>query len=173
MIGRTHRIVLAMTSAAALLSGCGPQRVEEAYAPRQERQELAASMEALNLAGGDYAEQWLMAADRAAEQAQAVEVPYRERFVLDPMEPQARVLDLRIDDRGSYRFSAEATTGSYLFMELYRLQGEGYRAVAGRSPDTAEIVVAVRRSGEYRLVVQPEPLRGGEIVLTIERLEAG
>ncbi|MFW5844287.1 MAG: hypothetical protein ACOCW6_10200, partial [Spirochaetota bacterium] len=101
--------------------------------------------------------------------AETATLPYAETYTFDPMIPEARVLDLTLNERGAYAFSLEAVTGGYVFMDLYRRNREEFVLAATRDPEIPEIVLDLRRRGEYRLVLQPEPLRGGMVRLRIER----
>lgn len=130
-------------------------------------------METLDIGSTEYGRQWTTAVDEAWEFPEIVRLPYTETFILDPLVPAARVVEVSITEPGKYRFAAEAGSDTYLFMELYRLRREEFRLEASRATDAAEIVVDVRRSGDYRLVLHPEPLRGGRIQLRIEAIEEG
>ena len=130
-------------------------------------------METLAPANTEYGLRWSSAVEEAWEFPDIVRLPYDDSFILDPMFPGARVVEVSITEPGEYRFAAESASNTYLFMELYRLRREEFRLEASRSVETPEIVVDVRRSGDYRLVLQPEPLRGGRIRLRIEPTEGG
>jgi hypothetical protein len=153
--------------------GCRPHRVDDAYAPRNERQELIEALESLDVRGTDYGESWSGAVEEALAYPETATLPYAESYTFDPMIPEARILDLTLDERGPYVFSLEAATGGYVFMDLYRRNQEEFVLAATRDSENPEIVVDVRRRGEYRLVLQPEPLRGGMVRLRIERRGEG
>ncbi len=159
--------------AVLLILGCQPHHVDEAYEPRGERRDLVDALESLELDDTDYGRLWLEAVDVAGSYPEMEQLPYSSSHVFDPMAPEARTLDLRLEEDGSYLFSVNPETGGYVFLDLYRRKGEELVHAATRAEDAPEIVVDLRRAGDYRLVVQPEPLRGGRIELRIERRGGG
>ncbi|MFP4429752.1 MAG: hypothetical protein ACLFPV_00705 [Spirochaetaceae bacterium] len=165
----TARLSALLFFAGVLALGCRPHRVDVAYAPREERLELIEALGALGVRDTDYGERWSEAVEEAGSYAETATLPYAETYTFDPMIPEARVLDLTLNERGAYAFSLEAVTGGYVFMDLYRRNREEFVLAATRDPEIPEIVLDLRRRGEYRLVLQPEPLRGGMVRLRIER----
>ena len=156
-----------------IVLGCQPHRVDEAYEPRTERRDLTDAMARLSLDDTEYGRLWLDSVEVAGVYQEIEELPYASSLVFDPMVPEARVLDLRLEEDGAYLFSVDAETGGYFFMDLYRKSRGELVHVATRAEDTPEIVLDLRRAGDYRLVVQPEPLRGGRIELRVERRGEG
>ena len=156
-----------------IVLGCQPHRVDEAYEPRTERRDLTDAMATLSLDDTEYGRLWLDSVEVAGVYQEIEELPYASSLVFDPMVPEARVLDLRLEEDGTYVFSVDAETGGYFFMDLYRKSRGELVHVATRAEDTPEIVLDLRRAGDYRLVVQPEPLRGGRIELRVERRGEG
>lgn len=171
--GLFGRLLVGILVVGALLVGCQPHRVDDSYAPREERQDLIAALEALEVQGTDYGRQWSGAVESAGVSPETAALPYAETYIFDPIIPEARVLDVTLEEPGSYTFFLEADTGGYVFMDLYRRDQEELVPAATRDPETPEIVIDLRRPGEYRLVLQPEPLRGGRVRLRIERREEG
>lgn len=171
--GIRRTVVAALVFGIILLSACSPHRIDESYAPRQERQALIDAFESLNIDRADYVRRWTEASIIAVDFPERVELPYSMVHILDPYWPEARAVDFTVQEPGRYVLSVESTSTAYFFMDLYRRRRDDFSFAASRSFEESKIVLDVRRSGEYRLLLQPEPLRGGELRLTIERHEAG
>lgn len=130
---------------------------------------MTEALEALGIHDTEYGRQWSEAVDEAGVYPETATLPYAATYVFDPMIPGARILDLTLDEPGSYVFSLESATGAYIFMDLFRRNREELLLAATRDLEVPEIRLDLRRRGEYRLVIQPEPLRGGRVLLRIER----
>jgi peptidoglycan LD-endopeptidase LytH len=124
------------------------------------------------LASSALGQDWILAAGEALANPVAVEAPYQEAGFFPPEEAASRGyrLPLRRGQRLVLTVTLENPSPARVFVDLFRVGSDTLQAPTAVLSGEAgmEIVYEPRRSADYLLRVQPELLRGGRFVVTIE-----
>ena len=168
----TFRLSIVFVLAAALSSmiGCREEVVPEVYAPTDDHAGYRASLKHIDLDETALGKDWITAAHTSVTDPMPIELPYRESVYFSAAEAQA--LGLRISVEQGRRLDVDAKRGISedfrVFIDLFRVDEQQNVHVASGSTHDDRLTVDVKRKGAYVLRIQPELLRGGTILLTVE-----
>lgn len=142
------------------------QAAEELLDHRTPRQRYVDALASAGLRETALAIDWVSAADRALREAPLVMSPHEEQGYLEPGEPAAIALRIRVRRGQELSLEMELTgdSSTTLFLDAWALEGDSVRTFNHLvSADSGErfIRVTPRRDGEVVLRAQPELLRGG------------
>ena len=115
---------------------------------------------------------WIEASVRVLEEAVEVRAPYEEVSYLDPSAAHARGyrLSLKRGQRLTTSFELKGDSSYHVFLDLFFKRDSASRPILVSSADSLSRTLdyVVRRNGEYLLRIQPELLRGGQYVVTVQ-----
>ena len=166
--------ILLIPSLLLLPAGCGQVETVREFLlrdPTPHQQYLIGLWEA-GLASSALGKDWILAAGEALANPVVVEAPYQEAGFFPPEEAASRGyrFPLRRGQRLVLTVTLEDPAPSRVFVDIFRAWTDTLRAPTPVLSGEAgmEIVYEPRRTGDYLLRVQPELLRGGRFVVTIE-----
>ena len=157
---------------AVLLTGCAQEAVEEPFEPSASHEDYRTALERLDLHETALGEDWVAAGEAALDQPAVVELPFEERSILDPRDPEALGYEFPVSRGRAVTISMETEVEAY-FADLFRVEqtdDETQRElvlVASRPEGDSRIRFEPRRDGRYLLRIQPELLRGGRVAVRI------
>lgn len=166
---RTTYAVRRLAFATLLLApGCGNIRdaAEELFDNRTPRQRYVDALNAAGLRDAALTVDWVTAAERALADAPLVTSPHEEQGYLEPAEPAAIALRVRVR-RGqelSLEIELPGDSGTTMFLDAWSIEGDTSRTYNHLvSADSGErfLRLTPRRDGEVIVRAQPELLRGG------------
>lgn len=166
-------IMLSMLMAVVLLAGCErPLSMREAFRDRTPHDRYATALRNGDLAETALGRSWLAAANRALQEPLTATPPFREIGYFDPAQPSAigyRVTALR-GQRVRIRIRSALPDSARLFSDLFEMPADTTRSPTHVAhADTAgAITVEAQAKATYLLRLQPELLRGGRYMLTIQ-----
>jgi peptidoglycan LD-endopeptidase LytH len=137
--------------------------------PREDYVHALASAGLLETALG---RDWVAAAEAAVRQPLSAEVPVEETGYLDPAEPHAVALRLRLlrGQRVAVRADLRPAADALLFLDVLRIDSADLatpRHVVSADSGGRSVEFEPSRTAEYIVRLQPELLRGGRYTLTV------
>jgi peptidoglycan LD-endopeptidase LytH len=156
-----------------LAAGCRQaELVREFLRDPTPHQEYLVGLWEAGLASSALGQDWILASGEALANPVAVEAPYQEAGFFPPEEAASRGyrFPLRRGQRLVLTVELESPAPARVFVDLFRAAPDTLRGPVPVLSGEAgvEMVYEPRRSGEYLLRVQPELLRGGRFLVTIE-----
>lgn len=142
------------------------QAAENLFDSRTPRQRYVDALNAAGLRGTALALDWGAAAERALAEAPLVTSPHEEQGYLEPGEPSAIALRIRVR-RGqelSLEIELPGDSSTTMFLDAWAIEGDMNGALTHLvSADSGQrfLRVSPRRDGDVVLRAQPELLRGG------------
>jgi len=176
-VRRLHKLrrfgVLPLLFALLLPLGCRQiETVRELLRDPTPHQEYLLGLWNADLASSALGQDWILAAGEALANPLLVEAPYQEAGFFPPEEAPSRGyrFPLLRGQRLVLTVTLETPAPARVFVDLFRAPPDTLRGPVPVMSGEAgvEMVYEPRRSGEYVLRVQPELLRGGRFVVTIE-----
>lgn len=156
-----------------LPAGCRQvETVRELLRDPTPHQEYLLGLWNAGLASSALGQDWILASGEALANPVVVETPYQEAGFFPPEEAASRGYRFPLirGQRLVLTVTLESPAPARVFVDLFRAAPDTLRGpvpvMSGKAG--AEMVYEPRRSGEYLLRVQPELLRGGSYVVTIE-----
>jgi murein DD-endopeptidase MepM/ murein hydrolase activator NlpD/SH3-like domain-containing protein len=148
--------------------GCGNIRdaAEELFDHRTPRQRYVDALNAAGLRDAALTLDWVAAAERSMADAPLVTSPHEEQGYLEPGEPSAIALRIRVR-RGqelSLEVELPGDSSTAMFLDAWSIEGDTSRSFNHLvSADSGErfLRLTPRRDGEIVVRAQPELLRGG------------
>lgn len=155
------------------LAGCRQaETVREFLRDPTPHQEYLVGLWNAGLASSALGQDWIQASGEALANPVAVEPPYQEAGFFPPEEAASRGyrFSLRRGQRLVLSVTLESPSPARVFVDLFRAPPDTLRGPEPVMSGEAgvEMVYEPRRSGDYLLRVQPELLRGGRFLVTIE-----
>ncbi len=145
--------------------------IRERLAPPTPHERYGRRLADAGLDGAALGRFWNRAAERALQEAPAVETPFREAGYLDPSRPDAvgYRFRARAGQRLTFELRLDPATNTLVFLDLFRVPSDTAASpvrVASADSGASRLVHEPGRDGTYIIRVQPELLRGGQYVLT-------
>ncbi|MEX0890771.1 MAG: peptidoglycan DD-metalloendopeptidase family protein [Gemmatimonadota bacterium] len=167
----SRAVPAALLATLFLLSGCGPVRDEVADIFRGEtaRENYEHALVSAGLEGTALVTAWRAAGARALAEAAPLEAPFAEEGWL-PAEGAEAVgvrLAVRRGQRLEIRGSLRPDSGALLFIDVFRVAGDGPRRVASADSGATSLDYEPSRDGDYIVRLQPELLAGGRYTLQV------
>ena len=176
-VGSARRLsaaFLVLLAAGLLVAGCREvESLRETVAPASPHEAYARSLRWAGLHETALGQQWLASGQRALRQAPVVTLPHREAVFLPPEEATAVGFGFRLRQGEKLHVSVErdARWQGQLFVDLFEVPqdtGAVPRRLASADSTPAALTWVARRDGVYLVRVQPELLRGGRSIITIQ-----
>ena len=135
-------------------------------------EQYAESLRIAHLDDTALGEAWLEASERALEEELAVDLPFREISYLDPDHPHAvgYRFDLRRGERVFVEVASQPGNSTRLFIDLFEAPQESTRSPrqVASADTTQQLDHIARRDGSFVLRIQPELLRGGRYIVSLQ-----
>ncbi|HEX6315741.1 MAG TPA: M23 family metallopeptidase [Gemmatimonadaceae bacterium] len=165
---KDSRHAVLMLCALGILGGCDDLRraAQDLLDHRPPRERYLAALNSAGLGTTALAVDWEAAGERALREAPLVTTPHEEQGYLEPAEPAAIAMKVRVRRGQQVSLELELTGDSTttLFLDAWSLDGDSapaFNHVASADSGDRLIRLTPRRDGEVVLRAQPELLRGG------------
>jgi len=154
------------------LSGCSQEEAGEPFAPWASHVDYIEGLEQMDMADSALGRQWIAATEEVLKEPVKIELPFREQLFFDPAAPDATGFEFAGGRGGRIRISIdfEQTSELRVFIDLFRVEdaGENLVHIASYNREENTLVFEPHLDNRYILRLQPELLRGGRYILSIE-----
>jgi len=171
---RLFVLLVGLVLPAGLMVGCSDiDSIRNAFNSLTPHEQYAASLRQTNLHDTALGRMWLDASERALNDDVDITLPFREISYLDPSYPHAISyrFGLQRGERLFIEVASQQNTAT-VFIDLFEVPEDTTRAPrqVASADSTQRLDYVARRSSTFILRIQPELLRGGRYITTLQKV---